>query len=309
MRKKEELPKLREFPIYPKLDEDKVTLDFDTALELLIAVQGIFRTPGIEIIQGTVLRNMPKFVRDISTTERDPNAGLIVQAHAALSLFSFAFGLAGPGLEKQKPEWKIYTADRFQDLVDLLQGDENLLNGATIGSHDPPHLFQALHQRALYPYVDRVLVGTDPDWLIKRRKGENRPRFPHLLYRMWQFAILPTTFAVFEIPIEKNDDPNTFFPWLWDQLNIKALHTEPNHEHIKDYRRQMTERSGHVLTTRRMPWLINKFINIRSSSNVARLAKRFGSEERALKVWNKKMEKRERIIKRKVDNFIRTNSG
>lgn len=76
--------------------------------------------------------------------------------------------------------------------------------GLTHGSFDPPHQDHASNFTDIYSIAGKAFVGFDPNWLLRNRKGDKRPRMP-LAGRLMQVASLPTVDKVFILPVKQGD--------------------------------------------------------------------------------------------------------
>lgn len=276
---------------------------------------GIYSTPGLEEPRQILHWTMRKIIGDkqpASTGERDLNGleGLIL--YAVLDTYSTIFGFGAPARLSNETIQKVYPKERFGSLVEQArvwsESDPVSQHGVTLGAYDPPHIGHTLDITKIYPFTSRIMVGVEPDWSVSKRKGkpgDERPRFPYKMWKMWQFAMLPVVDAVFEIPIEPKDDPRTFYPDLYHKLNVKVQGTEHNHELIKIYKRNMQQVGGQVITTNKKVSFLHRFVNFRSTENMRRLARLYGGMDVAMDVWREKIAKREHDIQAKYDMRVK----
>lgn len=168
-------------------------------------------------------------------------------------------GLLTPDTLTQSPNLvpKIYPRERFPDLVKAVEScPPTEVNGIFHGAVDFPHVEHAIVPRAMYPYTHRTVVLVDPNWLVKQQKNREddpRPRIESMIWKMMQLAALPTIMAVAEAPIEKGDNVDHFWAWVYKTLHITCLGTEDSNPLLNTYRGHMRQRGGEVIATRSRP--------------------------------------------------------
>jgi len=307
--------KIRDYPRNPLPLMSETKLPDEVIQPLIDFIFGIYSTPGLEEPRQIMHWTMRKIVDKSSLLREEDQKldrlnGLIL--YALLDTFGTSFGFGGPVKLPNNTVQKIYPRERFEDLVaktkEWSELDPISRNGTTLGAYDPPHLGHTLDISRIYPYTSRIMVGVEPNWSIKKRKSkpdDERPRFPYIMWRMWQFAILPMVDAVYEIPIEPNDDPDVFYPDLYRRLNIKIHGTEGNHELIKTYQRNIGMVGGQVIATKDRMSFLHNFINFRSTENMRRLANLYGSTDVAMNIWKEKLSKREQEVQERYDRAFK----
>lgn len=301
---RETIPILRKFPDFPRIEVGQASYTDEQVDLFLSTMIGMYYSPSIEKIHGVVQR--------ISTTpmnlSESKNRSIDFMIYSLAITFANVFGLAMPGGNLVRPEYKIYPRDKFGEAVKQAEHwkktDYPTRHAATIGSYDPPHLFHFLNMRVAWTRASRLIVGIDPNWLLSERKskiGDERPRFPELFTRMWNIACSPMVDMVFELPVEPGQQIKEVLPSVWSNLGITLLATESSHEYLKQYREQMKAQGGDVLTSKDYPWW-GRFLQIRSTSNIQRLQYIDYGKQTGIEKWRDIYQKREVKIARIMKN-------
>jgi hypothetical protein len=140
--------------------------------------------------------------------------------------------------------------------------------GLVHGAFDPQHMGHAQLFGVTWQYCDVLLVGFDPNWLLKERKGADRPRFPQLAWRMWEVASLPQVEGVFVLPIKeaKGDE----FSELYDRLGVKVLGTTEDNPYKDQYVKHMDRVDGYVAVVSPPKWSSTKLMESLSNMELKR---------------------------------------
>lgn len=123
------------------------------------------------------------------------------------------------------------------------------IHGIVHGAFDPPHIGHGETTASVWPHCDQIFVGFDKNTLLRKRKGDNRPRFPQLGWRMWEIASLPTVDKVFVIPFDEVD-PQSYLD-LYKELRIQVIGTSEENPHLAEYQAAMNHLGGKVITRSR----------------------------------------------------------
>lgn len=153
-------------------------------------------------------------------------------------------------LEEQAEKWK----------------NEGKTVGLVHGSFDPPHIGHGRLIACVWPYCDVLLAGFDPNWLLRERKGPDRPRFPQLAWRMWEVASLPTVDNVFVLPVSSRDDRKYFE--IYRRLGVRVMGTSADNIYLPQYRERMAQLDGHVIVEDPFRWSSTRLIGDLSNQKI-----------------------------------------
>lgn len=181
-----------------------------------------------------------------------------------LSQFGDMFGLLSKDGIRDKPESYIYTADRYHLAVNIAQqwADDGETIGILHGAMDGPHLGHGYATRESFRRTTKSIVCVDPNWLVKFKQttqDDPRPRIASIVWKLWQFAILPTVDMVIEAPIRPGENPQVVYPRIYDELHITRLATRSDHPLYHEYEQRMRAVNGEVVPVYPIHWAFKMF--------------------------------------------------
>src|SRR3990167_8818669 len=169
---------------------------------------------------------------------------------------------------------KVYFLDPSLETMRLiLQAKEWSAKGEVAGlghgAMDPPHVGHGRLAARIWPYCDHLVIGFDPNWYVKERKGEDRPRFPQLAWRMWEMASLPTVDKVVVLPLRRGQDEEEEFAEIYGDLGVKVLGTSKDNKYYPKYVERMKQMGGLVVTEGPLRWSSSKLVGDLSDEEIA----------------------------------------
>jgi hypothetical protein len=169
-----------------------------------------------------------------------------------LTLFGFVLGQEIKSVQEGEHIRDINPAPKYKTYPELLElaqiwKQEGKVVGLVHGAFDPPHNGHSSLFYKIWPYCDVLLIGFDSNSTIRHRKGEDRPRFPQLAWRMWEVASLPTVDNVFVLPVSPPVEGEKYSR-IYEELGISILGTRVDNPFLGEYRRRMNKLGGHVLS-------------------------------------------------------------
>ncbi len=195
--------------------------------------------------------NNPELPRTYHYTEEDI-LNSIVYLQTLATTFGVLLGEEIESIQSGKEPETVNPAPKYltwQELSDLSTqwAEEKKVVGLCHGAFDPPHVGHSRLFISVWPYCDVLLVGFDKNTMIRKRKGENRPRFPQLAWRMWELALLPTVDYVFVLPPDEPE--NEKYEEIYKHLGIKVMGTDESNPLLPEYERRLKKLGGKVITT------------------------------------------------------------
>lgn len=144
--------------------------------------------------------------------------------------------------------------------------------GIAHGAFDPPHVSHSRLYSKIWPYCDHLIVGFDSNRHLRSRKGEDRPRFPQLAWRMWEVTSLPTVDKVFVLPIDPVEDVEKQFVEIYKTLGVTVMGTSDDNVLLPQYKERMDKLGGMLISGDPERWSSTKMMANLSDKEIARNA-------------------------------------
>ena len=239
-----------------------------------------FLDPSLEtmrLIFGNMLwelYNKPQEARDAGYDELD----ILISIMVIQQLATDSGIILGQEVERIRDQGEplpfIDTASKYSTWHGLiLQAKEWSAKGEVAGlghgAMDPPHVGHGRLAARIWPYCDHLVIGFDPNWYVKERKGEDRPRFPQLAWRMWEMASLPTVDKVVVLPLRRGQDEEEEFAEIYGGLGVKVLGTSKDNKYYPKYVERMKQMGGLVVTEGPLRWSSSKLVGDLSDEEIA----------------------------------------
>lgn len=205
------------------------------------------------------LYNHPDEIKTVSGFDDEDIKAHITYLEATLTMFGLCLkrelttmeptdGRKGRTLNIIDPSAKYLSYEELRELAKVWR-DQGKMIGIIQGCFDPQHIGHSQLAAETYPYCDVLVCGFNKNSQIRLAKGEDRPRYPQLAWRMWEMASTPVIDFVFVMPTKEYDSDE--YTDMYRELGIKLMGAGHDNLFLPVYEERMRRLGGKVMVSGR----------------------------------------------------------